>query len=114
MGPAYIPDRGDVVWIDFSPQVGHEQSGSRPALIISPASYNGKVGLTLLCPITNQIKGYPFEVGIPSGHEVEGVILSDQVKSMDWKMRGAKFCCRMPASVITDVLKKLETLVSFD
>ena len=85
MDSIYIPDRGDVVWIDFSPQVGHEQSGSRPALIISPASYNGKVGLSLLCPITNQMKGYPFEVSIPSGHEVEGVILSDQVKSLDWK-----------------------------
>ena len=114
MDSIYIPDRGDVVWIDFSPQVGHEQSGSRPALIISPASYNGKVGLSLLCPITNQMKGYPFEVSIPSGHEVEGVILSDQVKSLDWKMRGAKFCCRMSASVITDVFKKLGTLVSFD
>ena len=111
MDPNYVPDRGDVVWINFSPQVGHEQYGSRPALIISPASYNGKVGLSLLCPITNQIKGYPFEVGIPSGHEVEGVILSDQVKSLDWRKRRAKRKGRVSAAELEEVRAKVRALI---
>jgi mRNA interferase MazF len=76
----YIPDRGDVVWIDMYPQAGHEQAGRRPAIVLSPSSYNGKVGLALFCPVTKQIKGYPFEVIIPPGQKVTGAILSDQVK----------------------------------
>ena len=85
----FIPDRGQIVWIDFDPQSGHEQSGRRPALVVSPADYNEKVGLSLLCPITSQVKGYPFEVEIPKGLGVSGVILSDQVKSLDWRARKA-------------------------
>lgn len=85
----YVPDRGDVVWIDFNPQTGHEQAGRRPAVTLSPALYNGRTGLALLCPITNQIKGYPFEVTIPQGWNVTGVVLADQVKSLDWRRRGA-------------------------
>jgi len=84
---AYIPDSGDIVWIAFNPQAGHEQAGHRPALVLSPAAYNGKVGLAILCPITSQVKGYPFEVQIPDGLKVSGAILSDQVKSLDWKAR---------------------------
>lgn len=85
MTRSYVPDRGDVVWIDFNPQAGHEQAGRRPALVLSPARYNTKVGLLLLCPVTTQIKGYPFESNIPQGLKVTGTILSDQVKSLDWK-----------------------------
>src|SRR5687767_16037745 len=81
---AYIPDSGDIVWITFNPQAGHEQAGRRPALVLSPASYNGKVGLAILCPITSQVKGYPFEVATPARSRVCGVILADQVKSLDW------------------------------
>lgn len=80
MARRYVPSRGDVVWLSFSPQAGHEQAGRRPALVVSPASYNRKVGLALLCPITSQVKGYPFEVSLPAGLEVSGVVLSDQIK----------------------------------
>ena len=109
---AYVPDRGDAVWIMLNPQAGHEQAGRRPALILSPAAYNGRVGLAILCPITNQIKGYPFEVVIPSGVAVTGAILSDQVKSLDWQVRNASFICALPPATITEVLQKLNTLVS--
>ena len=109
---AYIPNRGDVVWIAFNPQAGHEQAGRRPALVLSPAAYNGKVGLAILCPITSQIKGYPFEVLIPDDLKISGVILSDQVKSLDWKARQAELVCKLPSTVIDEVLQKLNTLVS--
>ncbi len=107
----YVPDRGDVVWISLNPQAGHEQAGRRPALVVSPAVYNGKVGLAILCPITNQIKGYPFEVVIPAGLQVTGVVLSDQVKSLDWKARNAEFICKLPEQITTEVLKKLNSLL---
>ena len=83
----YVSERGDVVRISLSPQAGHEQSGRRPAVLVSPAVYNGKVGLAILCPITTQVKGYPFEVWIPEGLPVTGAILSDQAKSLDWRAR---------------------------
>ncbi len=79
----YVPDCGDAIWLTFSPQTGHEQAGRRPALVLSPGVYNSKVGLAILCPVTDQAKGYPFEVRIPDGLEVAGVILADQVKSLD-------------------------------
>ncbi len=82
----YTPDRGDVVWLWFSPQAGHEQSGRRPAVVLSPAAYNGKVGLALVCPVTSQVKGYPFEVVMPAGLAVNGVALADQLKSLDWRV----------------------------
>jgi mRNA interferase MazF len=108
----YVPDRGDVVWISFNPQAGHEQAGRRPAVVISPAAYNGKVSLAILCPVTNQIKGYPFEVVIPQGLKVSGAVLSDQAKSLDWKARKAELICRLPDTVINEVLKKLTTLLT--
>jgi len=111
MPRVYVPHRGDAVWISFNPQAGHEQSGRSPAVVISPAAYNGKVGLAILCPITNQIKGYPFEVIIPQGLKVTGAVLSDQAKSLDWKARKAALICKLPESVINDVLKKLNTLL---
>lgn len=108
---AYVPERGDAVWLNFNPQAGHEQAGRRPAIVLSARSYNRKVGLALFCPITNQIKGYPFEVIIPAGLKVTGAVLSDQVKNLDWKMRDAELIGRLPASVITEVLQKLKTLL---
>ena len=108
---AYAPDRGDAVWITFSPPAGHEQAGRRPALVLSPARYNRKVGLAVLCPITSQIKGYPFEVLIPPGLRVSGAILADQVKNLDWKARDMKLICRLPQSVTDDTLRKLNALV---
>jgi len=113
MAGNFIPHRGDVVWVDMQPQTGHEQSGRRPAIVLSPKSYNDKVGLALLCPITNQIKGYPFEVIIPAGLKVAGVVLSDQVKSLDWKTRKAEFCDKVPEDVVLEILKKLETLLKY-
>ncbi len=112
MARRYVPARGDVVWLQFSPQTGHEQAGRRPALVVSPEIYNGKVGLALLCPITSQAKGYPFEVEIPPELGVSGVVLADQVKSLDWRARKATRFAELPASVVRDVLGKVLTLVS--
>jgi mRNA interferase MazF len=111
MTKGYFPNRGDAVWLDFSPKAGHGQSGRRPAVVVSPGSYNRKVGLGLFCPITSQTKGYPFEVGIPAGMNVSGVVLSDQIKSLDWKVRDARFICTLPVSTMSEVLKKLSTLL---
>ena len=112
MAALYTPDRGDIVWVDFEPQAGHEQTGRRPALIVSPQSYNQKVGLALLCPITNQRKGYPFEVPLPKGLTVAGVVLADQVKSMDWHARRAEFCCKASAATLLDVIGKAQSLLA--
>ena len=109
---AYIPNRGDIVWVSFTPQAGHEQAGRRPALVLSPENYNGKVGLAILCPITSQIKNYPFEVLIPDGLKIGGAILSDQVKSLDWKIRQTEFICKLPAATLAEVLQKLGILIS--
>jgi mRNA interferase MazF len=108
----YIPERGDLIWITLDPQAGHEQKGRRPALVLSPKSYNGKVGHAILCPITSQVKGYPFEVVIPEGLGIEGVILSDQVKSLDWQIRRAEFQTRLPDQVVEEVLQKLATVLA--
>lgn len=108
---AYVPERGDVVWISFNSQAGHEQAGRRPAVVISPQAYNRKVGLALLCPVTTQVKGYPFEVAIPDDLPVSGVILSDQVKSLDWKVRKAEKACSIPDEVMTKVLKRVKALI---
>jgi len=110
----YIPERGDAIWITLDPQAGHEQAGRRPAVVLSPKAYNGKVGLSILCPITNQTKGYPFEVRIPPGLPVEGVILADQVKNLDWAIRDAELICRLSRSTIIEVLEKINVLLSFE
>ncbi len=107
-----VPERGDLVWMSFSPQTGHEQTGRRPALILSPSAYNRKVGLALVCPITSRAKGYPFEVPLPAGLPVSGVVLSDQVKSVDWEARTVQVVCRISDGVVHDVIHKLETLLS--
>ena len=107
----YVPDRGDIVWLQFNPQSGHEQSGKRPALTLSPKEYNQKVGLAIFCPITNQEKGYPFEVKVGS-NKISGVILADQVKSLDWRKREAEFIVKAPSIVINEAIELLKTLIS--
>jgi len=110
--PSYVPERGDAIWITLDPQAGHEQAGRRPALVLSPSSYNGRVGLALLCPITNQAKDYPFEVPIPAGTPVAGVVGADQVKSLDWRARKAVRIGRLPEAVVAQVLDRLQTLLA--
>jgi mRNA interferase MazF len=105
------PGRGDLVWLEFDPQAGHEQAGRRPAFVVSPRAYNAKVGLALLCPISGRVKRYPFEVVLPEGLPVHGAILSDQVKSLDWRARRAERICSAPEDVVEEVLAKLRTLV---
>jgi mRNA interferase MazF len=109
---AYAPERGDIVWLSFSPQAGHEQAGRRPALVISPGAYNRKVGLAICCPITSQVKGYPFEVALERIGRTRGVILSDQVKSLDWRARRAEFIERASVEITAEVLGKIAPLVS--
>ena len=111
MASRYVPARGDVVWLQFNPQAGHEQSGRRPALVISPTAYNQKVGLALFCPITSKLKGYPFEVELPEGLEVHGAVLSDQIKSLDWRSRKAKRLGIVSESVMAEVTAKVLTLI---
>jgi mRNA interferase MazF len=107
----YIPAQGDIVWLQFNPQAGHEEAGRRPALVISPKEYNRKVGLALFCPVTLQVKGYPFEVLLPSGLGVSGAVLSDQVKSLDWRVRKAERLCTAPEEVVEEVLGKILALI---
>ena len=106
----YVPRRGDIVWL--TPQAGHEQAGRRPALVLSPSSYNRKVGLALFCPITSRVKGYPFEVAVPAGSGVAGVVLADQVKSLDWRARRAEFVHRLPDADVSRVLGLVMALVA--
>ena len=107
----YVPERGDAVWITLDPQAGHEQAGRRPALVLSPSAYNGRVGLALLCPITPQVKGYPFEVRLPAGFPVAGVVGADQVKSLDWRARKATRIAAVPEEIVTQVVSRLQTLL---
>lgn len=109
---AFVPNRGDAVWLDFDPQAGHEQRGRRPAVVLSPRAYNAKVGLALVCPITSRRKGYPFEVAIPAKLAVSGVILSDQIKSLDWQARNAELICGLPSETVAEILAKIALLFS--
>jgi len=102
------------VWLSFHPQAGYEQAGRRPAVVLSPQQYNARVGLGLFCPITSRAKGYPFEVAIPAGLPVGGVVLSDQVKSLDWRARRADFICALPRETVTEILEKLAVLLRPD
>lgn len=108
---SYVPDRGDIVWLQFNPQAGHEQAGHRPALVLSPASYNRRSGLMLCCPMTSQRKGYPFEVVIAADTDRDSVVLADQVKSLDWKVRKAVKKGTASIDVIAETLSKLQTLL---
>lgn len=109
---AYVPERGDVIWINFNPQAGHEQAGRRPALVLSPSAYNGKVGLALVCPITKKVKKYPFEVALLAGLAVAGVVLADQVKSFDWRERQAEYICTLPSESITETIRLVKSLLA--
>ena len=100
----YIPKKGDIIWINFNPQSGREQMGRRPALVISPNVYNRKVGLIIVCPITTKVKNYPFEVKIPDGLAISGVVLADQVKSLDYQTREAEFVCKIPSETLAEVI----------
>ena len=111
---AWVPGRGDLIWLQFNPQVGHEQAGRRPAVVISPSSYNRRVGLALCCPVTSQVKGYPFEVLLPHGLGIEGAILSDQIKSLDWRIRKARRIGNLPADVLQETIGKILALVDPD
>jgi mRNA interferase MazF len=109
--PRYVPARGDFVWLDFHPQVGHEQKGRRSALVISPRDYNAKASLALCCPITSKIKGYPFETQVEPPDSVRGVILCDQVRSLDWRARRATLIGRASRQCLDDVMAKIEALL---
>ena len=107
----FVPDRGDLIWITFNPQAGHEQSGRRPGLVLSPKSYNSKVGMAIIVPVTNQIKGYPFEVIIPDGQKVRGAILADQIKNFDWQVRKAELISRVSQTTFDEVIQKISALL---
>lgn len=107
----YVPDTGDIVWLTFTPQAGHEQAGRRPALVLSPRSYNEKTSLALFCPITSRVKGYPFEVALPAASTITGVVLADQIKSLDWRARRIRFASQVPSRVLGEVLAKLAVLL---
>ena len=108
---AYVPERGDLVWLPFNPQAGHEQAGRRPAVVLSPKAYYEKVGLALFCPITSQVKGYPFEVRLPEGLPVSGAILADQVKSLDWQARQIEKIGALPSETMQKLLQKIGVLI---
>ena len=107
----YIPKRGDVVWLQFNPQAGHEQAVRRPAVVLSPESYNHKTSLALFCPVTSQAKGYPFETPLPSELPVRGVVLCDQIKSLDWTVRQAEFIGELPEATLDEVMAKALALL---
>ena len=111
MTKAYVPKPGDVVWLEFDPQTGHEQKGTRPALVLSPAEYNAKTLMMLCCPITNQVKGYPFEVVIDSNSSVTGAVLADQVKSLDWQARNARYKGKITIDQMQEVRGKIKALL---
>ena len=109
---ARAPDRGELVWITVTPQAGHEQAGRRPAVVLSPRAYNAKAGLSLCCPVTSRAKGYPFEVQLPEGLGVSGVVLADHVKSLDWRARAVERAGRVPEETLAEIVGKLNALLS--
>ena len=109
-----IPDRGDVVWLDFDPQTGREQAGTRSAIVLSPREYNKRSGLAVFVPVTSRVKGYPFEVALPPGFKVAGVALADQVKSLDWGGRRARLAGRLPDDVVDEIAARVATLIGAD
>jgi mRNA interferase MazF len=107
----YVPDAGDLVWVDFSPQAGREQAGRRPAVVLSPRIYNDEASLAVVCPVTSQMKGYPFEVALPAGLRLRGVILADQLKSLDWRRRQIQKAGRIPPAALEQVRKRIAALL---
>ena len=110
----YVPDEGDLVKLDFDPRTGHEQGGWRPAIVLSPASYNRKTNLAVVAPITNQAKGYPFEVALPPGLKITGVILADALKNLDWRARNARYIASAPPAVLRQVRDLVRLLLGLD
>jgi len=110
---SYVPEAGDLVWLTFDPHVGREQSGRRPALVVSPSSYNRKSELALVCPITSRVKKYPFEVALPPGLPVSGMVLADQLKSLDWSQRRAEFIANPGRDLLEEVLGRLAPLMGY-
>ena len=108
----YVPGRGDVVWMTFSPQAGHEQSGRRPAVVISSSIYNGRTGMALCCPVTSQVKGYPFEVLVPPELKIKGAILADHIRNIDWRARRTKYIGQLPESAMDEVSGKKVALIT--
>jgi mRNA interferase MazF len=106
----HVPERGDVIWLDFDPQLGNGQAKRRPALVLSADQYNRLTGLAVFCPITSKIKGFPWEVSIPVGLPISGVVLSDQVKNLDWRARKAEFIGKVPTSTLEEVIQTFLTL----
>lgn len=111
MAGQYVPGPGDVAWLEFDPQAGHEQAGTRPALVLSPAAYNARTGMMVCCPITNQVKEYPFEVVIHGNSNVTGTILSDQIKNLDWRARKARYKGRVTDDELAETLGKIRALL---
>lgn len=107
----YCPERGDLIWVDFTPQAGREQAGRRPALVLSSEAYNSKTRLALVCPITSKAKGYPFEIELPQGLALSGVVLSDHVKNMDWFCRKATRAGKAPAALVAKVVERIQALL---
>ena len=107
----YVPDAGHLVWLNFTPQAGHEQGGRRPALVLTPAAYNGLTGLMHAAPITSRVKGYPYEVSLPDDLGISGVVLSDHTRSLDWRSRRADFIAKAPAETLAEVRGKLGGLL---
>ncbi len=109
----YVPDTGDLIWVTVDPEAGHEQGGRRPALVLSPRQYNVKTQLALACPITSKVKGYPFEVEVPPGGIITGVVLADQLKNLDWHARNATFESKAPLGLVTEVRERIRPLLGF-
>lgn len=113
MPKSYVPEAGDIVWLEFDPQAGREQAGHRPALVLSPATYNEKVSLAVCCPLSTKVKGYPFEVEVEIG-KTTSVVLSDQVKSLDWRERKAKFKSKITVAQLRRVRDNIKALLAID
>lgn len=111
MASEYVPDSGDLVWLDFTPQAGREQAGRRPALVISPRTYNTKTSLAVVCPVTSHAKGYPFEVGLPAGGKIGGVVLSDHLKNLDWRQRNAVRAGKVSPAILESVRERIAMLL---
>lgn len=109
---SYVPERGDAVWLNFTPQAGREQAGHRPGLVLSPSAYNKRTGLALICPITSRGKDYPFESSLPAGLEIQGVVLSDHLRSLDWRDRRAVFITKVPNEVVEEAAAKVTALIA--
>jgi mRNA interferase MazF len=107
----YVPDSGDIIWLNFTPQAGREQAGRRPALVLTPRVYNEKTNLAIVCPITSRAKGYPFEVALPAAQRISGVVLADHLKSLDWRQRQAEKAARISRTILEQVLDRISALL---